>query len=264
MGVGLYTPSLSRRELSLVSSWEEEHRTRIRLEELRQAVGGHAGWIAHRLARKGVLQRVGRGAYLVRPVRTLGRPSVGSTATALSFLLEGEPYYLGGLWALSLHRLTSQGHGSLIDAYVLRRRRPRIVLNARVTFHALPTAAFEYGITAMTIAGAQVRVSDPERTVLDLLDHPATAGDLRSAVRQAVLGLPRVRVKTLVEYAAKGSRTSTCQRVAVLLERAGVSARSLLRLERRTKRTRTVLSMVEGEPRKGRMNARWRVVENDR
>jgi predicted transcriptional regulator of viral defense system len=265
MGNKTYSvPSLSRRELSLISSWEKEHRTRLRLEELRQMLGDPAEWVAHRLTRKGVLQRVSRGVYLIRPVRTLDRPSVSSAAAALSFLLEEQPYYLGGLWALSLHRLTSQAYASAVDAYVLRRRRSRVVLNARVTFHALPPKAFAYGITGIMIEGAQVQVSDPERTVLDLLDHSRTAGDLRTAVRQVAAALARVRAKTLVEYAAKASRTSTCQRLAVLLERAGIGAKVLRPLERRTGRTRTVLSMIEGEPRKGHLNARWRVVENDR
>jgi predicted transcriptional regulator of viral defense system len=64
--------------------------------------------VARELVRKGVLQRVRRGLYLVRPLRTLLRPSTPSTALIASVLLRGQPYYLGGPWAASFHGLTDQ------------------------------------------------------------------------------------------------------------------------------------------------------------
>jgi len=257
-------PPLSRRELALVSTWERERRSRIRLGELRSTVGAVAPSVAHRLARKGVLQRIGRGIYLIRPVRLLARPSSGSAAAALAALFEDKPYYLGGLWALSLHRLTTQAHLSNIDVFAPQRGRTRQILNARVTFHALPKASFSFGVRDVQMEGANIRVSDPERTVLDLLDHPAAAGGTRRTVRLAASALPRLNRKTLIQYAAQWGRTSTCQRLGVLLERAGARGNALRPLMQRAAETKSLLSLIADAPRAGRVNARWRIVENDR
>jgi predicted transcriptional regulator of viral defense system len=76
--------------------------------------------------------------------------------------------------------------------------------------------------------------------------------------------LPRVDRAKLVEYAVRGARSSTCQRLGVLLERAGAAPRRLTELHRRVLKTKSVLSMEPGTPRRGAFNRRWSVIENDR
>jgi predicted transcriptional regulator of viral defense system len=108
-----------------------------------------------------------------------------------------------------------------------------------------------------------LRLSDPERTLLDLLDHPSIAGSSDEGLRLVKLALPRVSAHKLADDAARYSRSSTCQRVGVLLEREGASQRELGALQRRVLATKSVLSLRQGFPRVGRLNPRWRVVEND-
>ena len=109
-----------------------------------------------------------------------------------------------------------------------------------------------------------VRISDPERTLIDLLDFPALAGGSVEALRMVKQTLPRVDHAKLVDYATKGARSSTCQRLGVVLERAGLAPRRLAELHRRVLETKSVLSMDPRAPRKGSFNRRWSVIENDR
>ena len=220
--------------------------------------------VASRLVAKKALERIGRGKYLVRPLRTLSRPTVTSAAVQTAALLQGEPYYLGGLWALTFHRLTEQQYVSVLDAFVARRHRSQRLGGARLVFHRVSSGRLGYGSVVTDLEGMSVQLSDPERTLIDLLDFPALAGGGGEAVRMVKQTLPRVDRAKLAEYAARGARSSTCQRLGVLLERAGTAPRRLAELHRRVLRTKSVLSMDPGAPRRGPFNRRWSVIENDR
>jgi predicted transcriptional regulator of viral defense system len=89
------------------------------------------------------------------------------------------------------------------------------------------------------------------------------AGDTRASLELVEPALAQVDLEKLTKLGAAISRSSTCQRLGVLLERKGVEPSKLAGLRRRTLATRALTSMVPGAPRHGRVNARWRVVEND-
>jgi predicted transcriptional regulator of viral defense system len=248
----------------LLANWERERRTCVTIDDVRRRVGPRAATnVARHLVRKGALQRVRRGIYLVRPFRSLLRPIANSSATSVAALLQNRPYYLGGLWAFGFHRLTQQEYASSLDVFVTSRLLPRQLGAARVSFHVVPRTHLRYGIVQSTTEGAEIRVSDVERTLLDALDHPATVGNVRSGLALFQEGLPRADQRRLVAYASLGSRNSTCQRLGVLLERAGAAPRSLTPLRERARGSRSLLSMLPGTPRTGPVNKRWNVVEND-
>lgn len=255
--------ALSSHEAGLLSAWERQRRSRVTIGELREILGPEARATVTGLVRKGLLERIAPGLYLVHPFRSLARTRAVSSAVVAAALLADTPYYFGGWWAFSLHRLTQQMYGSLLDAYVTRERRPRRLGSARLVFHVLPLTAFDYGIETIAVEGTDVRVSDAERTVLDALDYPKTFGDVRAALQLVGPALERVDRGRLVAHAARGSRPSTCQRLGVLLERRGATLRSLAPLARRTRETASLLSMLPDAPRTGPVNTRWRVVEND-
>jgi predicted transcriptional regulator of viral defense system len=252
--VSYNTPELSGREIALLTTWERERKHRISISELRQRLGHDARGVVNGLVQKGLL---------IHPLRSLSRPRSVSAAVVAAALLAGETYYLGGWWAFSLHRLSQQMYASLLDAYVIRERRHRQLKNARLVFHVLPPTAFGHGIATVTLEGTAVNASDAERTVLDALDYPKTFGDVRAALQLVEPALDRVDRAQLIAYAALGSHPSTCQRVGVLLERRGAPARALAPLSRRVRETSSLLSMVPDAPRTGKVNTKWRVVEND-
>ena len=251
--------------MALLAGWERERRVSVTIEDIRKTVGASvARDVASRLVAKRALERVGRGKYLVRPLRSQSRPTTASAALQAAVLLQGEPYYLGGLWALTFHRLTEQQYVSVLDVFVDRRHPSRRLGGARLVFHRVSAERLDYGSLVTDIEGMSVRISDPERTLIDLLDFSALAGGSGEALRMVKQTLPRVDRAQLVEYAARGARSSTCQRLGVLLERSGMATRRLAELQKRVVGTRSVLSMDPGARRKGPFNRRWSVIENDR
>ena len=175
--------------------------------------------VASRLVAKKVLERVGRGTYLVRPLRSQSRPTSVSAPVQAAILLQGEPYYLSGLWAMTFHRLTEQQYVSVLDAFVDRRHPGRRLGSARLVFHRVSAERLQYGVVAVDIEGMQVRISDPERTVLDLLDLPALAGGAREALVMAKQVLLKLDLAKLVVRRARRAE----QHVSA----AGSSARAL-------------------------------------
>jgi predicted transcriptional regulator of viral defense system len=257
-------PQLAAREIEVLSRLERERRSRITLNELADSFGRTQAYeIVRSLVGKRVLSRVGRATYLAHPFRTLGRPWSPSAPVAAAQLLADEPYYLGGFWAWSHHRLTDQVHGSQVDAFVTRWRPARIIANARIVFHRIAPAKLRFGIVEATIENVPVRISDLERTLLDALDYPSLLGPLSDSIERVIRALDKAKTARLVSHAVGGSRTSTCQRIGLLLERRGASATALRPLRKRIRESSSLLSLWPDRARSGRVHPVWRVVEND-
>jgi predicted transcriptional regulator of viral defense system len=258
------TQRLSRREVALLTDWERRHQSRVLSRDIAGLVGqSAAARTVSALVRKGVLDRVGRGIYTVRPFRAVASPWTTSSLAVVAQLLLDEPYYVCGLAALSLHRLTHQVYGSLLDVAITGRRRSRLLGNARVVFHTLPASDFAYGLEPVQIEATTVTVSDPERTLLDLLAHPALAGGTRQALRTVDKALGQVDQARLVDYALRGARSSVRQRLGLLLERAQAPEAVLTPLLEQVWRSASVPAMLPDEPRVGGLHPRWRIVLND-
>jgi predicted transcriptional regulator of viral defense system len=252
-------PALSAREATVLRWASEGQRARITTEDIQALLGEQVGAkVASSLARKGLLGRVGRGIYTVRPPRAAAPPLVG-----IAHLLVGHPYYVGGPAVLNLHRLTRHIHPARIDVHVRGHRRARMVGATLVVFHAVGAWAFEFGLTSCVLEGVSVTVSDPERTLLDMLERSSHLVDVRIAQQAVGEALPRVRVDRLVDYASRWPTASTCQRLGLLLERSGVSSDMLAPLEARVAASSGVPAMIPDSRRVGGVHPVWRVVMND-
>src|SRR5579885_2050808 len=254
-------PGLSSRELALLAEWELEGVDRVEPSDVAERVGPDAARkVLARLARKGALDRVGRGVYAVKPLRAVGRPWASPAAAAVARALTGRRYYVGGPVALTLRRLTTQVNYAVVDVFVPDQWRPRDVGNARVVFHTLRwRGAFDFGIAPVELDGTPVDVSDPERTLLDALDRPELIGGPGAAVELFRGSLHRIDVDRLIGYALRWGRESLRQRTGFLLEMAGVPATQLHQLAAGTRPTNPVPLRKGGSPR-GRGHPVWRVV----
>jgi predicted transcriptional regulator of viral defense system len=120
------------------------------------------------------------------------------------------------------------------------------------------------GTQTVEIEQVKVQISDPERTLLDLLDHHRLAGSIGQAVKVVERSLDRIDSAKLIAYAVGGSPPPTCQRLGVLLERRKKPPRQVASLHVKARSRKSLLSMSPGSARKGLLNTRWNVIENDR
>lgn len=217
------------------------------------------------LARKGLATRVGPGRYFTRSMRALGtqRAPTGLTMVALTF--GDKPYYVGGRSAASLHHLTAQRFHSLLDVYTNQPIYLHRLGSARLVLHPLPRAGTTSGTILTRAQEIDVRVSDPERTVVDLvdrLDRLLGWAETQQLVLDAVVDR-RLDVERVVRYATGWHKRSTSARVGVLLDRAGVPTDVLQPLIQTFTESAAQTVLVPGYPRRGHWDSRFRVILND-
>lgn len=260
------TSGISRREVALLGEWEREGISRITTADLATTLAVSrpaAALILARLAHKGALDRVGRGVYGVRPMRAVSVPRATSALVAVAHLLAEHDYYVGGPVALTTHRLTQQVFHSVIDVFGLDRRPPLILEHARIIFHTVRDPdLLHLGVIRVPIDHVTVRMSDPERTLLDLVDRPGVFGSARSALATFRTGVGQVNVSVLITDASSWPRRSTRQRLGYVLEDLGVSRLRLAPLLAGKRPTHVVPLLVD-EPAIGPIASPWRVRLND-
>ena len=254
---------LSKRELNLRVAWERQNRRLVTLHELREELGSVAYNVASRLEHKGILSRVGRGVYAVRPLRSIGRPYSVSPLAAAAVAAGDEDYYCGGLGVLNLHGLTEQYYPGRVDLFSGRRRKTRLLAGAEIHFHLTPASNLLLGVAETTIDGVKVRISDPERTVLDLLQYRHLTGGTAEAIKIVSSVISNVNTGKLVGYALKLARPMTCRRFGLLLERAGVPPQTWGRLLKSVRGAAHGGAFVPDAPKRGAYSTRWRLSVND-
>lgn len=79
------------------------------------------------------------------------------------------------------------------------------------------------GTRALWRGRTKLQVSDPHRTVIDMLDDPASGGGIRHVADclRCYLKRPDASAETLVEYAARIGNGAVFKRLRFLAERAG-------------------------------------------
>jgi predicted transcriptional regulator of viral defense system len=170
--------------------------------------------------RRGWLSRVRRGLYVPVPLES----STGDVALEDPWLVAARlfaPCYIGG-WSAAEHwNLTEQIFRSVMvcTAGKPHDRKPQI----KGTPFVLRTVAREamFGMKSVWRGRVKVDVSDPTRTVLDLLDDPGLGGGIRHAVDvlRSYLGSEAKDLRLMVAYADRLGNGAVFKRLGFLLER---------------------------------------------
>ena len=184
--------------------------------------------LAH-LAAQGWLVRVMQGWYATVPLDA-AQPGLWRVEPWVVATKVFAPCYIGGWSACEHWGLTEQLFRSVVvftAAAHLRTRRPLI----QETEYVLKVVAQEklFGTRAVWVAGQRVLVSDPSRTLIDVLDDPATGGGIGQVA--AVLaayweGQARDEARLLL-YAAQLGNKAVYKRLGYLVEALGIEAPAL-------------------------------------
>jgi len=168
-------------------------------------------------ASRGWLTRVRRGLYVPVPLEssTADLPLEDTWVVAARLFA---PCYIGG-WSAATHwGLTEQLFRSTL---VVTTRRPRARrVEARGTVYVLRTVGVEamFGLKPIWRGKARVNVSDPTRTMLDLLDTPALGGGIRSVLDMLLSWLASEYrdPKLLIRYAEQLGNKAVFKRLGFL------------------------------------------------
>lgn len=180
-------------------------------------------------ARQGWLSRVRRGLYVPVPLEA----RTGDVALEDPLIVADRlfaPCYVGG-WSAAEHwGLTEQIFRSILVMTTQKphNRKPAIKGTTFVLRTISPASLF--GTKPNWRGRVKVNVSDPSRTVLDLMDDPVLGGGLRPSVDvlQSYLRSEMKDLKLLVSYAERLGNGAVFKRLGFLLERFASAERETI------------------------------------
>jgi predicted transcriptional regulator of viral defense system len=192
----------------------EEAATILKLEST------DAAKMLSRWTKNGWMARVRRGIYVSVPLesRTVDMPLEDP------WLIAGRlfaPCYIGGWSAAEYLDLTEQVFNTIMVMTVQkpRDRRPKI----KGTGFELRTVSEKalFGLSPVWRGQVKIPVSDPTRTILDLLSDPVLGGGIRSTTDMLInyLRSENKNLTLLIEYAARLGNGAVFKRLGFLLEK---------------------------------------------
>ena len=237
------------------------------LDEAAEALGlprSRAGRLLSYLAARGWLSRVRRGLYTTVPLEAtepgswLADPWV---AASRSFA----PCYIGGWTALHHWDLTEQLTSTVVvfTATAVRKKK-EIIQGTTIRLRQISEHRI-FGTRTVWRDKVAVKVSDPERTLVDVLDRPDVGGGIRHVADCLVewLDTDERRPRKLIEYGERHGNRSIFKRLGYLLEARESKETDLMTAC--AERMSTGLSPLDpSSSSKGRVLKRWRLRVNAR
>jgi predicted transcriptional regulator of viral defense system len=216
-----------------------------------------AGRLLVYLARRGWLSRVRRGLYVPVPLDAR-RPGEWVEDPWVVAERVFSPCYVGGWSACEYWDLTEQVFRTLL-VVTARRVRHRDVEIQGLPFHLTVRSEERlFGTVAVWRGQTRVALSDPSRTVVDILDDPGLGGGVRTVadIIHEYLGSRHRNDGLLVDYGDRLGNRAVFKRLGYLLEHSRVDAPALVEacLERRSAGLAALDPSVKSP---GRIVRRW-------
>lgn len=180
-------------------------------------------------ARRGWLARVKRGLYVPVPLDSR-RPGEWTEDSWVVAARAFAPCYIGGWSACEHWGLTEQLFRSLL-VVTGRRVRGRDVEMQGMPFHLTVRPADKlFGTVSVWRKANRVQVSDPSRTVVDILDDPRLGGGTRTTaeVLAEYMSSKHRDDDRLIDYGDRVGNRTVFKRLGYLLERSSVDAGRLI------------------------------------
>lgn len=214
----------SRRELAIL--FGAGKRT-VSVEEAADALNVSRVTASKRLAAltaRGWLRRIRQGLYLAVPADAAMPATWTEDAWYLADLV-WKPCYIGGWSAANHWSLTDQVFRSTIVMTTQRVRRVEQELaGAAFVVHHINSELLTWGLVPEWRHDRGVLVSNPDRTVADLLSNPALGGGIRHTTEILESALTGTSVESVIDSVSRLGNGAGLKRLGYLLELLGHGA----------------------------------------
>lgn len=229
--------------MQIISGLGKESRTRLarvvretkgtisvkQVAEIFKLPADKAAKMLSRWMQQGWVSRVQRGLYIPVPLEA---PSTDIVLEDPWIVAERIffPCYIGGWSAAEYWGLTEQIFRTIVVTTTLkpRNRRP-VIKGSNFLVRTIPGKAF-FGMSSVWRGQVKVNVSDPTRTVLDMLSDPAWGGGLRPAVDifRNYLNSKNKDTILLIEYGDRLGNGAVFKRLGFLTSRLAPMEQDLI------------------------------------
>lgn len=256
--------TLGPQAANLLALLHERSRTVFRLDDVRAITGlsdVSARSFVRKLVNRGIAARLKPGLFVLVPFE-LGRASqyLGSPLIVAREIVSGTAYYFSHGTAMEIHGMMTQPQ-LVITVSTPKPRRPASALGVEFRFVRCRRRHL-FGLTEHWVTKQErVRVSDPERTIIDGLKQPEYCGGLTEVAKGLWIRRQDLEVDKLVAYARRIRVGAVVRRLGFLLETYGMAEpRDLERLRRGL--TATYVRLDPVLPAEGKRHGRWRLQLN--
>lgn len=229
-------------------------------DEAAEALGvsrAEAARIVGYLASKGWLSRIRRGLFTVVPLEADAPESWRADPWLIAARVFA-PCYIGGWSACEHWGLTEQLFRSVLVVTGKPQRSANVTVQGTEFRLASRKADALFGTDTVWRGRGQVKVSDPTKTIVDVLDDPSLGGGIRNAaevVHEYFSGEYRDD-RLLVDYADRAGNRTAFKRLGYLLEALEIDAPNLLEISR-ARRSAGLTKLDPSIRSRGRIAKRW-------
>lgn len=245
----------------LVAELYERQKTIFSIQDVVSITGlsaNSARGLASRLVGKGVSTRLKAGLFILVPAE-LGhsREYLGNPHVVAAEIVGNREYFISHASAMDIHQMVTQPQ-LVTYATTTHTLRPRTILGAPFRFICCKTEHFFGFMDHWTTKTRKIKVSDPERTVIDGLRQPHYCGGFSEVAKGYWMRQSKMDVKKLVEYALMINIGAVYRRLGYLLELFETKETAQLELLRK-KLTETYVLVDPMLPAEGKFISRWRL-----
>jgi predicted transcriptional regulator of viral defense system len=214
-----------------------------------------------RLKKKGILTAIKRGVYFYSPLESGPAGSRINEFLVPPALFPKSNYYIGYSTMYNYYGFSDQIFQTM---YILNAsfQREKTIGSMRFKMIKIPAKRM-FGLEKIKIKDTEVRISDRERTLVDLIYFPGPVGGLKRAfeILKDQVNDKKTDINKLIRYTVKFPNISARKRIGFVLEQAGLRKKRLEPLLKSVKRT-SLITVYPSKSRRGRINKKWKVIEN--
>jgi predicted transcriptional regulator of viral defense system len=210
--------TLSKTEAKVVLDLEWRNQKIVTLAELREALGAsenYARLFAHRLVKKGWLERLRPGLFQLIPADR-GPEGVADTNPLAAGAVIVKRYFYSFGTACTHHGLTEQVFSEVYMA-CRKQRRPETIRAQRYVFVHVPERRF-FGFEQVAVLGEPVQMATVERALLDAVDRPRHAGGIGEVSHIAARAATRVSWDAMLDLVRRWDSSAIVQRLGYFLD----------------------------------------------
>lgn len=253
-----YRKALSGKESRILSELSYKNKGLFTVADLKEHVPNPRNFL-HHLIEKNWILKIRSGVYLIAPLEA---GEEGAAAYTLhSFAIASvlvKPYYIGYWSALNFHGLTDQVPPSVYIA-TTKFRHPKEILGTRFVFIKVHVRKM-FGMDETEIEKMPIRISSPEKTVVDCLDHPEYCGGIEEIAKAIYFARDELDSKKVVDFAVKIGNAAVIKRLGYVVEVFGWD--DYLKHLSRVKLKSGYSYLDPKLPKKGLIKERWKIVIN--
>ncbi|MBU0581340.1 MAG: hypothetical protein KKA19_09215 [Candidatus Margulisbacteria bacterium] len=212
-----------------------------------------------RLIKKGILKVIKKGVYFYSPLDSGPAGSNINEFLIPPILFPKGNYYIGYTNMFNYYGLLEQISQTM---YILNTSLQKQKYIGNILFKLVKVSPNRmYGINEITIKNSKVKVSDREKTIIDMIYFPDPVGGLKAAFDLLCEQINRnkIDVKILVKYALLFPSISIRKRIGFILDKCKISNNILDPLVKSVRNT-SLITLYGSKSRKGEINNKWKVI----